>query len=405
MIKNNLFIKNKIDKKFINKQYLKKQTKNLKHIFRDIINEVKNSNKTLNVLSKNFNFNFKIKELQKFKRFKTVVIIGMGGSILAAEAINEFLQKKIKRKFYFLNNLDEKKIINLKKKENFKNVLFLIISKSGNTLETLTNFRKLNIINNNSKNIIIITEKKNNFLYSLSKRFNLFYIEHKDYIGGRYSVFSEVGIVPAYLMGININKFRSNLRVYLEGKLALILKESVIKLASILKENKINNLIFINYLPEIKKTLLWNQQLIAESLGKKRKGFLPVISTAPKDHHSLLQLYLDGPRDKLFYIFSYEDMSYRKKKLKKNLKSKTFIYDNSIKNIKNAQKNALIKVFKKENIPFREFKINKIDEKVLGQIFSYFILETIAIGKLTHINPFNQPAVEKVKDITRKILN
>jgi glucose-6-phosphate isomerase len=162
----------------------------------------------------------------------------MGGSILGAEAINNFLEKKIKKKIYFFEILNSKKMLILKKK-NLNKILFLIISKSGNTIETVSNFFTLNIIKKNSNNIILLTEKKNNLLYSLSKKYNLFYIEHKNYIGGRYSVLSEVGIVPAYLMGININKLRSGSLKSLK-KTQLFLKDSTIMLSSLLsfKKNK-----------------------------------------------------------------------------------------------------------------------------------------------------------------------
>ena len=162
----------------------------------------------MHVLNSKFKFNFKINELKKFRKFKTIAIIGMGGSILGTEAIYNFLNKKIKKRVFFFNDLNEKKIKNFKKKENFDKVLFLIISKSGNTVETLSNTFSLNIIKKNAKNIILISEKKNNSLFSLSQKFNLFYVEHKSYIGGRYSVLSEVGIIPAYLMGVNILKLR-----------------------------------------------------------------------------------------------------------------------------------------------------------------------------------------------------
>ena len=163
----------------------------------------------------------------------------------------------------------------------------------------------LNIIKKNKKNIIIISEKKDNFLFLVARKFNLFFVEHKNYIGGRYSVLSEVGLLPAYIMGLNIYKFRTQILECLKEKNKSFLKESTIKLASLINSKKFNNLIFLNYSPELEKFLFWSQQLIAESLGKKNKGFLPVISNAPKDHHSLLQLYLDGPKDKLFNIFSW----------------------------------------------------------------------------------------------------
>ena len=401
MTKNNLIIENNISHKFLNYKLIKKISKNYKKIFNEILFEKNNPNKIFNLFSENFRFNFDLNEIQKFKKFKKIAIIGMGGSILGSEAINNFLEKKIKKKVYFFDNLEQEKISNFKKNNNLKNILFIIISKSGNTIETLSNVLYLNIIKKNSKNIILITEKKNNFLLSLVKKYNLFFVEHKKSIGGRFSVLSEVGLLPAYLMGINIKKLRLNIKKIFKKKESLILKKSTINLAALLSTKKLTNLIFLNYAPELEKFLFWCQQLIAESLGKNGYGFLPVISNAPKDHHSLLQLYLDGPKNKLFYIFSLDE-KYKASYLRSSLK---FLNKKSLKDIKFAQKNALIQSLKKNNIPFREFKIKKISEDVIGELFSYFMFETIVVGKLLKINPFDQPAVEQVKSITKKILN
>jgi glucose-6-phosphate isomerase len=401
VIKSKILIKNSIQKKYLDKNYIKKLSKDFQQIIDEVVNDTDKSNKTLNVLNNKFKFNFTQKDLKKFRKFKTIVLIGMGGSILGAEAINNFLKKKIKKKIYFFDNLDPKKIANFKKEKNLKKILFLIISKSGNTIETLSNFLSLNIIKKNSKNIILISEKKNNFLFSLSKRFNLFFIEHNNYVGGRYSVLSEVGIIPAFLMDLDILKLRSCTLKFLKNKKKLFLKESSIKLASLLNSKKINNLIFLNYSPELEKFLFWCQQLIAESLGKKGRGFLPMISNVPKDHHSLLQLYLDGPKDKLFYIFSLEEKINIQKIKNKN----TFLNKKNLNTIKDAQKKSLIKTFNKKKIPFREFKISKINEETLGELFSYFILETVITGKLIKINPYDQPGVEQVKIYTKNLLS
>jgi len=232
----------------------------------------------------------------------------------------------------------------------------------------------------------------------------LFHIEHKKYIGGRYSVLSEVGMVPAYLMGANILKIRKNLLNPIKLQNKKFLKDSSVKLTNLFLNNRFKSLIFLNYIPQLNKFLFWNQQLIAESLGKKEKGLLPIVSPAPKDHHSLLQLYLDGPKDKLFYIFSMES------KNKNNINSKifdknlNFINNQNLGKIKTAQKKALLKVLKEKKIPFREFQIKDLKEETLGELFSYFILETIIIGKMLNINPFNQPAVEQVKKNTKKFL-
>ena len=387
------------------KKFQKKSFDNFNKLITNINKDISNSSKTLNILNTKFKFNFNLKDLRRFKKFNTVAIIGMGGSILGAAAIYDFLKFKIKKKFYFFDNLDQDSIQEIKQNENLNKVLFLIISKSGNTIETLSNAFSLGVLNKNSKNIIVIAERKNNLLFSLSKKLNLFYIEHKKHVGGRYSVLSETGVIPAYLMGLNIEKLRSNTQKFLKGKNKIILKNNVIKLASFMSSKKFNNLIFLNYIPQLEKFLYWCQQLIAESLGKNKLGFLPVVSNAPKDHHSLLQLYLDGPKDKLFTIFSYEGKLKKKTKFNKFIKEENFLNKKSLSEIKIAQKNALIKVLKKKDIPFREFKFKKIDETILGELFSYFIVETVLIGKLLKIDPFNQPAVEEVKILTKKFLS
>ena len=143
---------------------------------------------------------------------------------------------------------------------------------------------------------------------------------------------------------------------------------------------------------------------MAESLGKKGMGILPVVSPAPRDHHSLLQLYLDGPKDKLFCIFN---LNLKKEmQINKNIFGKLFKFaeNKKLSKVIESQRKALIKVLKKKKIPYREFKINEINEKIIGELFSYFMLETSLIGKLININPFNQPAVEEVKILTKQYL-
>lgn len=405
MKRDKLIKKNCIQKEYIDKTLLKKFSNNFNKIEKKTLLEIENSKKTLNILSKKYKFNFKIKDLNKFKKYKSIAIIGMGGSILGTESIYNFLDYKIRKKMFFFNNLNSKTISFFKKKEKIKNVLFIIVSKSGNTIETLSNFLSLEVINKNAKNIIIITEKKLSPLYQIAKKYNLFYVAHKKTVGGRYSILTEVGIIPAYLMGLNIVRLRKKISDYLNGKNKLFLKDSVVKLASLLKRKKLKSLVFLNYSPELEKFLYWCQQLIAESLGKKNNGFLPVVSPAPKDHHSMLQLYLDGPKDKLFYIFSDENKIKKKFYVKKVLDNKNYYDHKSLDEIKKAQKNSLIQAFKNKRLPYREFTVKEFSEEVLGELFSIFILETIIIGNLLNLNPYNQPAVEQVKISTKKLLS
>ena len=399
-----IIYKNNIQKKYLNSIINKKLNKRYPDIFKDIFTNLDTNKNIFFSFSKNFKLNFKLKDLNKFNKFKTVVIIGMGGSILGSEALYYFLKDKIKKDFLFFNDIDEDKLKRLKARKDLKKLLFIVISKSGNTIETLSNFSALNIIKENSRNIIIISERFNNSLYMLAQKMKLHHIEHRNYIGGRYSVLSEVGMVPAYFMGINLQKFRSNILNHFRINNQKFLKQSSIMLANLLKNNNINNLIFFNYSPRLDKFLYWSQQLIAESLGKNGKGFLPLVSQAPKDHHSLAQLYLDGPKDKIFYIFSEKINSSKKIRIKKMSKKIDFLSNKSLNQVKYAQKNAFIKILKKNNIPFREFEILESSEETLGEFFSYFMLETAIIGKLSNINPFNQPAVEQIKINTENIL-
>ena len=206
-----IIYKNFIQQKFLLSKNKKIIDKNFSRTFNHIYKNLDSSKDAFNSLSNKFKFNFKTIDLNRFRKFKTVVIIGMGGSILGAEAIYSFLKSKIKKNFLFLDKIDENKLNIIKKTKKLNQTLFIIISKSGNTIETLANVCALKIIKKRSKNIIIISEKRQNQLYSLAKKMDLFYVEHKKYIGGRYSVLTEVGMVPAYLMGINISKFRKNL--------------------------------------------------------------------------------------------------------------------------------------------------------------------------------------------------
>ena len=396
-------LENNINKNYFNKNLYSANKIKVNKIIKNIFNDLDYKKNTFHVLSKKFLFEFSKSNLKNFTKYNTVVIIGMGGSILGSSAIYSFLKPKIKKKFLFLDNLDQIKMEQIKKKNNLKKSLLIIISKSGNTIETLINCNLLKDKISN-KNTIIITEKKNNLLSTLAKNKKILHISHKDYIGGRYSVLSEVGMVPAHFMGLKINDIRKNLLCFFDSNQKLILSQNVIKLAHIYNSKKIKSIILLNYAPQLNQFLYWCQQLIAESLGKKGKGIIPVVSNAPRDHHSLMQLYLDGPKDKLFYIFSL-DLK-KKMKIKNNIFGKVFNFtlNKELSKVIESQKKGLIKVLKKKKIPYREFNINNVSEKVIGELFSYFMLETALIGKLIKINPFDQPAVEEVKFITNQYL-
>ena len=322
-------------------------------------------------------------------------MIGIGGSILGAKAIYYFLKNKIKKNFVFIDNLTPKLNHDIKKK--YTNI---VISKSGNTIETIIN---CNILLKKKEQNIFITENKINCLNELAKRLKSEVIHHNNFIGGRYSVLSEVGMLPAELMGLKINKFKQ-LNSLIKNKIFLNnLISNVSSILYFLKKKKFNSII-INYDEKLENFLKWYQQLVAESLGKKSKGVLPIISNMPKDNHSVMQLYLDGFKNNFYTFFYVKENASEKINNLKLLSEYKFLKNKNLDNIIYAQKTATEKVFNKKKIPFRSFDISNRDEKVLGELFSFFILETILLGRVMKLNPFDQPEVELIKTETKKIL-
>ena len=384
MITNGIYLKN---------FKLKKKSSKVANILKVIL---KKKDPIIQSLSKNFKNSFDTKILRKFYPSKNFRIIGMGGSILGTEAIYNFLRNKVKKNFLFINDLDVS-IMN-KKKEKYSN---LIVSKSGETIETIVN---LNILTNKSDKNLFITENRKSYLYEMAEKLKAEVIHHNNFIGGRYSVLSETGMLPAELMGLNSKKFRQlntliNNRKYLNSLVANV--ESIL---FFVKKKKYNSII-LNYDKKSEGLFYWYQQLVAESLGKNKKGLLPIVSNMPKDNHSVMQLYLDGFNNNFFTFFYVTEKNSSKIISNTILSKKKYLKNKKLTDIIFAQKKATENVFTKKKIPFRSFEISKRDEKTLGELFCFFILETILLGKLMKINPFNQPAVELIKDETKNILS
>ena len=350
----------------------------------------------LKTLSSNYKYSFNKKIVKRLNRFSIFRLIGMGGSNLGAEYIYQFLQNKTKKKFIFINNL--KPILN--KNEKNKKACNLIISKSGNTLETILNS---SLLINKNKNVFI-TENKSSNLFNLANKLKSEVIEHKNYVGGRYSVLSEVGMLPAELMGFKEKKFKRFNKLVKNKNFINNLIINVNSILTLVKQKKLNSII-LNYDENSNNLFKWYQQLVAESLGKKSKGILPIISTMPKDNHSLMQLYLDGPKNNFYTFFSVNEKKTEKFRLNKTLNALKYLNNKSFTQIIRAQKKATEIVFKKEKLPFRSFEIKNRSEETLGELFSFFILETILLGTALKVNPFDQPSVELIKKETKKILS
>ena len=247
----------------------KTKIKNLKNIFLNLINE---KNETINSLKINYKYSYPKKFLLKFRKFNQINLIGMGGSILGTKAIISFLDKKIKKQINFIDNL------NFKKLNKNKNTLNVVISKSGNTLETISN---VNIIINKKDKNIFITENTNNYLRHLASKLKSEIINHNNFIGGRYSVLSEVGMLPISLIGFNEKKFKQFNNLIKNKNFINNLINNVSTIFHFSRKKNYNSIV-LNYDEKSEDLFKWYQQLFAESLGKKQKEFCQLFQIYQK---------------------------------------------------------------------------------------------------------------------------
>ena len=377
------------------KNFKKNKKTNSSQVKKKLLLLFKEKNYILDSLKKNYKDSFSKKIINKYKKYSTFKVIGMGGSTLGTQTIYEFFKDIVKKDFVFIDNLRQKKL-NIKNNKNVN----LVVSKSGNTIETVVNS---NIYIRRKDANIFITENKDNYLLKLANKLKAEIVHHNNYIGGRYSVLSEVGMLPAELMGLDANKFRQLNSLIKNKQFINSLVSGISSTLNYIKNKKYNSII-LNYDEKSENLFKWYQQLVAESLGKKSKGLLPIVSNMPKDNHSVMQLYLDGFKNNFYTFFYTNELKSESLKSSQILSSQKFLRGKNLSNIMYAQKIATEKVFNKKEIPFRSFEIKKRNEKTLGELFCFFILETILIGKLLNVNPYDQPAVELIKKETKKLL-
>ncbi len=383
-----------------NSKIYKNNLRKCSEIFKNLFNIKENF--FFNTLSEQYQKNLFLKKIiLKKKLHKNILIVGTGGSVLGTKMLSSFFG--LDNNYYFLDSLNNSAFNDLIRKDLSKFSIF-IISKSGQTLETLTN---CNIILNNfnkrkkeiSKNFIIISER-NSILFNFAKKNNILFFEHNINLSGRYSVLSEAGLL---MFNLDYKKIMQGINSVLKKDLKKNLINNAATLLTLITKSKIDTHVSLIYTHNLLNYGYWHQQLLAESIGKNGKDFTPIISECPKDHHSIMQLYLDGKRNKFFTFFKTINnkidqpiKDYFDQKLKKN----------SLNNIVDAQFNATIKVFKKNLIPFR---VILIDQKKPIQSFIsllvYSMLETAILCKALDLNPFNQPAVEAIKKETYSLLS
>ena len=386
----------------LSQQYKKNMQKCIK-ASQQLMTEVQNnSNEIINSFS--ISYQNKIKKLRdQIKTDKQILVIGLGGSSAGAKAINGYLKKNI----YFLDNYDPGHLSNFFKNNNLNDFTIYVISKSGNTYETLAMLNliyqyMLKISNKNfiKKKFIIIVENTNNFLNNFAKKVGCKIVEHNPKIGGRYSVFSETGMLLFNLKPKLISQATNAVISKLKQKNTNDHCSPIVNAALILtlqQKSKIKFNINLLYEYSLKNYSYWFHQLFAESLGKNQNAITPMTSICPKDHHSMMQLFIDGPRDKLFNIYAPTTSNDFKKFSSLNLGN---IEDKSPNSLLQAQFQGLLKTFKHLKIPFRVITCSNLQkDKALNilELLAYNIIETIILGYAQNLNPYDQPAVEQIK--------
>jgi glucose-6-phosphate isomerase len=333
-------------------------------------------------------------------KFTDVVIVGMGGSILGAQMLFHTLQKPhtTSPRIHFVDNIDPNLIASFEEPLNRKKTLFLLVSKTGNTLETTTIF---DLIHKGAKkwfgknwrnHITIITENKDGILYKKALKDDLLVFPMPKYVGGRYSVLTTAGLVPAILMGIDVKSLLKGAESAQKSKTATTL---AVLIHQMYTQKKKTTLALFPYIDCFEYFNKWTIQLIAESLGKNsRIGPLPVGMIGAKDQHSTLQLLLDGPKDKWVLFFELE--KYTKDYIANGTK-----YSEILK----AQKKGTEGALTKKRVPNASLSLEKLNAENLGELIFTFEAAVALAGEMLGVNPFNQPAVELGKRITKKLLS
>ncbi|MEK7126817.1 MAG: glucose-6-phosphate isomerase [Patescibacteria group bacterium] len=337
-------------------------------------------------------------------KFSYIVVLGIGGSALGTICLQQSLKhlfgnelKNLKTpKLYVIDNIDPILIKELEDIIDYKKTLFIVISKSGETIETLSQYshfrkncenKKLDI----KKHFVFVTDAKNGELRKIADKEKITSFRIPGNVSGRFSVLTAVGLLPARLIGIKIEKLLAGAKKMRKKFLSDSIKENQpFVLASIQFLLKKTMTVLMPYSQKLIKFTDWHRQLLAESIGKKfnnngkivNTGITPINALGVTDQHSQLQLYNEGPNDKLIIFIEIE-------KHEKNIFGKLL----------KIEKNATEQSLAKNNRPNITISINSLTEETLGELLMLFMCETAFLGEFFEINAFDQPGVELSKKL------
>lgn len=334
------------------------------------------------------------------EKFTTLLIVGIGGSTLTAQTLVQALNPR-QIPVYFLADLDPIHFHEICQKINLRRTKVVVISKSGQTLETIAQFLAL-LPKIAKKNLVLVAAPTQNFCQKFAAQNQLPLLKIPQEVDGRFAAFTTVGLLPAALAGLKIPKF-------LAGAKAVDPQQAfdLARLQAKLYQQKKSIAICCAYAPQLAKFGEWWTQLLAESLGKvtqqgQRIGLTPVSTLGPAAQHSSLQLWLAGPRDKFFLFLHVRDLP-QEVTLGSQLPAEfNFLQQKKFTAIRTAEFQATTEVLKKARLPLAEVELANLTEFSLGQLLQFFLLEIFFLGKILAVNPFGQSAVEAGKKLARE---
>ncbi|OCL89394.1 glucose-6-phosphate isomerase [Arcobacter porcinus] len=391
----------------------------------DIFNAIKQERDSIGYYSLAFCETQELKSKLDSLNFKQnkIAIIGIGGSTLGTYAIYNFLKyhkqnnQTLKKEILFFESTDPVNLNGTISQLDLEDTLFIIISKSGTTIETISIFKYLSsLINMNKDNLLVITENDSK-LNSFAQTNNLITFEIPKNVGGRFSVLSNVGLVPLYLAGFDIDELLRGAR-YISTSFfeQNSLYDTILKKARTYYEYKdIYNINAVfSYSQLLEGFNKWYVQLWGESLGKidinnANQGLTPIGLLGPVDQHSFLQLIVEGKRDKTVTFIKIKDFKDDTKISSISLNSlEELDYINNIdfKELINLQADATIASVKEyqKDIPIDIIEIEEISEFEIGKLLFYYELLTSVVGQFLRIDTYNQPGVEGGKIILKELL-
>lgn len=350
------------------------------------------------------------------KRFKHLIVAGSGGSGLSGRMLTLLKAAPVPVALHFIDNIDPHAMEDCLNRIDFKDSCFLIVSKSGTTVETLSQFyvllnKAIAVLGKNAgrDHFIIITTPGDNPMRASAQEHNIPVLDHDPDIGGRFSPLSNVGLLPAAVAGLDIAALCKGAQDIVKeldaaatpGDCAPALG-AALQYAFMGKGRNIS--VMLPYSDRLSGFSSWYRQVWAESLGKGGKGSTPIRAVGTTDQHSQLQLYLDGPKDKLYHLITIKRAGTGQPIQAPNVPELGYLQGKTTGDVMAAEQKATFETLIRNQCPVRHFELATLGEKEMGALVMHFILEIIFMADLLQVNAFDQPAVEEGKKLAREYL-